>query len=168
MATIRVIDSHTGGEPTRLVIEGGPELGDGPASGAAAALSRAFRSLSLRDRERAAGVGCSGRRAALSSRIGRDCDFGVIFFNNVGYLGMCGHGTIGLIASLRRAGRLAPGADQDRHPGGSRRRASCTRTVASSVVNVASYRSAPGVTVTLPGIGADGAAMSPGAGTGFF
>ena len=26
---VRVIDSHTGGEPTRVVIEGGPELGDG-------------------------------------------------------------------------------------------------------------------------------------------
>ena len=47
-----------------------------------------------------------------------DCEFGVIFFNNVGYLGMCGHGTMGLIASLRFAGRTRAGRDQDRHPGG--------------------------------------------------
>jgi hypothetical protein len=37
------------------------------------------------------------------------CQFGVIFFNNVGYLGMCGHGTIGLIASLAYLGKVQPG-----------------------------------------------------------
>ncbi|MCK6582432.1 MAG: proline racemase family protein [Anaerolineales bacterium] len=37
------------------------------------------------------------------------CQFGVIYFNNIGYLGMCGHGTIGLIASLAYLGKVQPG-----------------------------------------------------------
>ncbi|MEO8169802.1 MAG: proline racemase family protein, partial [Oxalobacteraceae bacterium] len=32
MKKISIIDSHTGGEPTRLVLAGGPDLGTGPLS----------------------------------------------------------------------------------------------------------------------------------------
>src|ERR1700684_3554516 len=109
MHSIRVIDSHTGGEPTRLVLEGGPDLGDGPLA------QRAQRFREHFDAYRSAIVneprGSDTLVGALLVKPHRaDCALGVIFFNNVGYLGMCGHGTIGLIASLSYAGDLAPGA----------------------------------------------------------
>ena len=75
-----------------------------------------------------------------SSRIDADCAFGVIYFNNVGYLGMCGHGTIGLIASLKFAGRLSAGAFKIDTPVG----AVAVELRADgriSVANVVSYRS---------------------------
>ena len=109
MPPIRVIDSHTGGEPTRLVLEGGPDLGDGPIA------ERVQRFRERFDDYRCAIVneprGSDPLVGALLLKPHRaDCEFGVIYFNNVGYLGMCGHGTIGLIASLKFAGRLGPGA----------------------------------------------------------
>ena len=38
--------------------------------------------------------------ALLLEPVDKSCAAGVIFFNNVGYVGMCGHGTIGLAATL--------------------------------------------------------------------
>jgi 4-hydroxyproline epimerase len=81
-----------------------------------------------------------------------DCDFGVIYFNNVGYLGMCGHGTIGLIASLKFAGKLATGAFKIDTPVG----AVDVQLHADgrvSVANVVSYRSHARIAVEVPGIG---------------
>ena len=109
MQRIRVIDSHTAGEPTRLVIDGGPDLGSGPLE------ARVQRFRDEFDAWRSAVVneprGSDTMVGALLCAPHRaDCSFGVIFFNNVGFLGMCGHGTIGLVASLAHAGRLAPGA----------------------------------------------------------
>ena len=105
---IRVIDSHTGGEPTRLVIAGGPQLGEGPLDERVRRFRERFdhyRSAIINEpRGSDAWVGallCTPHRAG--------CTHGVIFFNNVGYIGMCGHGTIGLIASLAHAGECAPG-----------------------------------------------------------
>src|SRR5215510_8467412 len=102
--TIEVIDSHTAGEPTRLVLEGGPPLGTGPLEGRASRFRAEFdawRSAIVNEpRGSDAMVGallCTPHRA--------DCRFGVIFFNNVGFLGMCGHGTIGLVASLAFMGQ---------------------------------------------------------------
>jgi 4-hydroxyproline epimerase len=109
MKQIRVIDSHTAGEPTRLVLDGGPPLGDGPLEARAARLSRDF------DAWRCAIVneprGSDPLVGALLCPPHREaCRFGVIFFNNVGVLGMCGHGTIGLVASLAHLGQLTPGS----------------------------------------------------------
>ena len=151
MPAIRVIDSHTGGEPTRLVLEGGPDLGDGPIA------ERVQRFRERFDDYRCAIVneprGSDPLVGALLVKPHRaDCEFGVIYFNNVGYLGMCGHGTIGLIASLKFAGRLRPGAlkldtpvgavDVQLQPDGR-----------ISVANVVSYRSKHAVVVEVPGIG---------------
>ncbi len=108
MQTVRVVDSHTGGEPTRLVLEGGPELGDGPLD------ERLARFRGEHDHFRSAVVneprGSDALVGALLCAPHRpDCDVGVLFFNNVGFLGMCGHGAIGVVASLAALGRLAPG-----------------------------------------------------------
>ena len=149
--SIRVIDSHTGGEPTRLVIEGGPDLGGGPLA------ERVERFRAHFDAYRAAVVTePRGSDALVGAWLcpphRADCQFGVIFFNNVGFLGMCGHGTIGLVASLAHLGQCAPGSfrvdtpagavDVTLHPDG------CV-----AVANVASFRKARQVAVQVPGVG---------------
>ena len=151
MDTISVIDSHTGGEPTRLVIDGGPDLGTGPL----AERARLFRERF--DAYRSAVVneprGSDVIVGALLCRPHRsDCDLGVIFFNNVGLLGMCGHGTIGLVASLAETGQLKPGICRIDTPVGP------VETVLHadgtvSVANVPSYRRARQVTIDVPGVG---------------
>ena len=108
MNPITIIDSHTGGEPTRLIIEGGPDLGAGPLS------ERVLRFREKFDYLRSAVV-CEPRGsdvmvgALLCEAHAPDCVAGVIFFNNVDYLGMCGHGMMGVVASLAYQGRLAAG-----------------------------------------------------------
>ena len=93
---IHVVDSHTGGEPTRVVIEGGPPLGTGPLTSRLASFRDEFdhfRSAVVNEpRGSDAVVG-----ALLCKPVDPTCSAGVIFFNNTGYLGMCGHGTIGLV-----------------------------------------------------------------------
>jgi 4-hydroxyproline epimerase len=151
MSAIRVIDSHTGGEPTRLVVEGGPELGDGPLA------ERVRRFRDSFDAYRSAIVneprGSDPLVGALLVKPHRaDCDLGVIFFNNVGYLGMCGHGTIGLIASLKHTGGLAPGAIRIDTPVGAVE-ATLSPDGPISVSNVVSFRSARELAVSVPGVG---------------
>ena len=151
MQTVRVVDSHTGGEPTRLVLEGGPDLGGGPL---AERLQRfrdhfdAYRSAIVNEPR-----GSDPLVGALLVKPHRgDCGLGVIFFNNVGYLGMCGHGTIGLIASLKHLGELAPGAVKIDTPVGAIE-ANLSVDGGISVDNVVSYRAAQRVAVEVPGIG---------------
>src|ERR1700729_2729725 len=149
---VRVIDSHTGGEPTRVVVSGGPDLGDGPLS------ERLERFRSQHDRFRSAVVNEPRGSdvmvgAMLCEPVDPACAAGVIFFNNVGYLGMCGHGTIGLIATLFYMGRIAPGAQRIETPVGV-----ITATLHPngevSVANVPSWRAHKAITVQVPGIGA--------------
>ena len=114
---VRVIDSHTGGEPTRLVLSGGPDLGLGPL------YERVERFRSLYDEFRSAVVNePRGSDVIVGALLCPPCDpgcaAGVIFFNNVGYLGMCGHGTIGLVASLAYLERLRPGEHRIETPVG--------------------------------------------------
>lgn len=148
---IRVIDSHTGGEPTRLVISGGPELGTGPL----AERLKCFRAN--HDDFRSAVVneprGSDVMVGALLCKPSDPaCAVGVIFFNNVGYLGMCGHGTIGLIATLQFMGRIQPGEHRIETPVGN-----VTAVLHPSgevtVNNVASYRSAANVPVEVGAYG---------------
>jgi proline racemase len=151
MQTVRVVDSHTGGEPTRLVVEGGPDLGGGPLS------ERLQRFRDRFDAYRSAIVneprGSDPLVGALLVKPHRaDCGLGVIFFNNVGYLGMCGHGTIGLIASLQHLGELSPGAVRIDTPVGAIE-ADLSGDGRISVDNVVSYRAAQRVGVEVPGMG---------------
>jgi 4-hydroxyproline epimerase len=108
MKTIRIVDSHTAGEPTRVVVEGGPDLGAGSLA------ERRERFRIAHDRYRS-GVINEPRGsdvvvgALLCEPVDSTCAAGVIFFNNVGYIGMCGHGTIGLAVTLAHLGRIGPG-----------------------------------------------------------
>ncbi|MEN9866957.1 MAG: hypothetical protein RL748_2547 [Pseudomonadota bacterium] len=109
MQTISIIDSHTGGEPTRLIIAGGPQLGTGPLAERLRRFDQDF------DHLRSATV-CEPRGsdvivgALLVEPHAPDCSAGLIFFNNAGYLGMCGHGLIGAVVSLAQLGKLGPNA----------------------------------------------------------
>jgi 4-hydroxyproline epimerase len=148
---ILVIDSHTGGEPTRVVVAGGPDLGHGTV---------AERLNVLRDRHD------RFRSAVVNEPRGSDvvvgallcepsdpaCSAGVIFFNNVGYLGMCGHGTIGLIVTLAHLRRIAPGTHRIETPVGD---VSATLHPSGevSVRNVPSFRLRKDVRVEVEGHG---------------
>jgi len=152
MQRIHVIDSHTGGEPTRVVLDGFPEFDPG---------------LSLAAKRDALRLQHDAYRAAVA-REPRGCDVlvgawlgapeqpgsvaSVIYFNNVGYIGMCGHGTIGVVETLRHLGRITPGVHRIDTVVGT---VACTlhedRRV--TVENVPSYRWHQAVTVEVPGLG---------------
>ena len=148
---IQVVDSHTGGEPTRVVISGGPDLGTGPLSERVQRLSSQFdpfRSAVVNE-PRGSDVLVG---ALLVPPHAPDCDFGVIFFNNVGPLGMCGHGTIGLMVTLAHLGRVRPGTHRIDTPVGPVS-ATLHEDGSVSVANVPSYRQQASVSVEVPGIG---------------
>ena len=148
---LQVIDSHTGGEPTRVVISGFPDLGHGSMAERLEVFRHNFdhyRSAIVNEpRGNDAMVG-----ALLCAPVDPACAAGVIYFNNVGYLGMCGHGTMGLIVTLAYLGRIKPGVH---------RLETTVGTVAAtlhedgqvSVANVPGYRLASGVAVDVPGHG---------------
>lgn len=148
---IKVVDSHTGGEPTRLVVSGGPDLGSGSLSERREIFRRhhdTFRSAVVNEpRGSDAVVG-----ALLCEPVDPSATAGVIFFNNVGYLGMCGHGTIGLLATLSYMGRIRPGVHRIETPAGT-----VTATLHPdgrvSVQNVPSYRHLKQIEVEVPGRG---------------
>ncbi|HAB19783.1 MAG TPA: proline racemase family protein [Verrucomicrobiota bacterium] len=149
--SIRVIDSHTGGEPTRVVVEGGPNLRGGTTTQQLGVFRDQFDSFrsAVVNEPRGSDVLVG---AILVPAADPTCATGVIFFNNVGYLGMCGHGTIGLMVTLAHLGRIGPGKHRIETPVG---------TITSilfddysvAVTNVASFRRAKAVTVDVPGLG---------------
>jgi len=146
---IRVIDSHTGGEPTRLVVEGGPDLGNGPLPDRLERFRRdhdGYRSAIVNE-PRGSDVIVG---ALLCEPVEVDSTAGVIFFNNVGYLGMCGHGTIGLLATLRYMGRAAAGEHRIETPVGTVT-AILHETGDVTVRNVASFRHRAHVPLEVPG-----------------
>jgi len=149
---LHVIDSHTAGEPTRCVAGGMPELGTGPLT------ERLERLRGNFDRYRRA-ILCEPRGsdvlvgAFLLEPVDPACAAGVIFFNNAGYLGMCGHGAIGVAVTLAHLGRIQPGNHALETPVGivgfelhSNHRV--------TIRNVPAYRYRAGVTVEVPGYGA--------------
>ncbi len=151
MKPISIIDSHTGGEPTRLIIDGGPDLGSGPLAERLVRLREAF------DHVRSAVV-CEPRGsdvvvgALLCAPHAPDCAAGVIFFNNVGYLGMCGHGMMGLVASLAFLGRLGAGRHRIDTPVGVVE-AELAEDGSVTIDNVASWRSRHRVSIQVDGYG---------------
>lgn len=148
---VEVIDSHTEGEPTRVVLAGGPDLGEGSLS------ERRERFKQRFDRYRAAIVNePRGSDAMVGALLCQPqdptCEAGVIFFNNVGYLNMCGHGMIGLVATLAHRRLIRPGVHNIETPAG-------IVTVfldgegAVTIRNVPSYRVAARVPVDVQGVG---------------
>jgi proline racemase len=151
MKRIKIIDSHTGGEPTRIIISGGPNLG----KGVVAEQLKVFREQ--HDRFRSAVVNEPRGSdvvvgAMLVEPADKSCVTGVIFFNNVGPLQMCGHGTIGLVVTLAHLGRIRPGEH---------RIETCVGVVKAtlhedgsvSVANVPSFRKAKAVKISVPNTG---------------
>lgn len=148
---IHIIDSHTGGEPTRVVLSGMPDLGTGPMA------ERVTRFREAHDQFRSAVVNePRGSDVVVGALLlppsDPSCAAGVLFFNNVGTLGMCGHGTIGLVATLQYLGRIQPGdirletsvgiVTATLHPDGR-----------VSVANVPSYRQQKRLPIEVPGLG---------------
>jgi 4-hydroxyproline epimerase len=148
---VEVIDSHTGGEPTRVVIRGGPDLGSGSAEAQLAIFRERHDDF---------------RRAVVNEPRGSDvlvgallvepedpsCVTGVIFFDNATYLGMCGHGTIGVIVTLAHLGRIQPGEHRVETPVGAVT-AELHADGSVSLTNIPAYRQTKGVVVQVPGIG---------------
>jgi len=149
--TLRAIDSHTGGEPTRVVIDGGPEL-------SAVSLKEKLALLRTRhDPFRSAVVseprGSDVLVGALLTEPGdKSCLTGVIFFNNVGYIGMCGHGTIGVVTTLAHLRRIQPGEHRIETPVGVVT-ATLHETGEVTVRNVSSYRHLKAVRIEVEGYG---------------
>lgn len=148
---VRFIDSHTEGEPTRVIVEGAPNLGLGP--------------LGER-RERFRDTADEFRRSVVREPRGWDavvgallcephdpaCAAGVIFFNNVGYLGMCVHGAIGVGVTLHHLGEVAAGRFQLESPVGVVE-VELLGANQVAITNVASFRRHKGVSVEVEGLG---------------
>jgi 4-hydroxyproline epimerase len=148
---VDVIDSHTEGEPTRVVVSGGPDLGTGNLADRLQRFRRQFDSFRT-------AVVCEPRGsevivgALLCEPADPESTAGVIFFNDVGYLGMCGHGTIGLITTLAHMGRIGVGKHRIETPVGIVT-AQLFEDGRVSVSNVPSYRLRAATSVEVPGYG---------------
>lgn len=148
---VHVVDSHTGGEPTRVIVSGGPDLN----SGSMAARLELFRDgydhlrRATVNEPRGSDIVVG---ALLCPPIDPSNTAGVLFFNNVGYLGMCVHGTIGLIVTLAYLGKIKFGDHRIETPVGTVT-ATLHETGEVTVVNVPSYRTKSNVAVEVPGYG---------------
>jgi 4-hydroxyproline epimerase len=148
---MQIIDSHTEGEPTRMIIDGGPPLGKGPLSTRLQRFAQSYdryRSFAVNEpRGNDAVVG-----ALLCEPVNPACAAGLIFFNNVGYLGMCGHGTIGAAVTLAHMGRIGLGQHVFETPVGEVTVNLITPNEVE-IENVPSYRYRKDVRVDVPGLG---------------
>lgn len=148
---MHVVDSHTGGEPTRVIIEGGPDLGSGSLAEQAQRLATEHpsfcQSILLEPRGQIAMVG-----ALLVPSNHPECIAGVIYLNADAVLGMCGHGTIGLAVTLAHLGRIGLGTHKIETPVGI---VEVDLLDANTVVltNVESRRVAKNVAVEVEGVG---------------
>ena len=151
MTRIEAVDSHTAGAPTRVVISGAPVVGAASMAELRDRLQRDhdwFRSAVVNE-PRGSDVLVG---AVLAPPADPGAAAGVVFFNNAGYLGMCGHGMIGVVATLAHLGRIAAGEHKLETPVGP-----ITATLHAdgevSIGNVPSYRYRAGVAVEVPGFG---------------
>ncbi len=148
---MHVIDSHTGGEPTRVILDGGPDLGLGSLAKRAQVLAAEhqlfYQSIMKEPRGQPAMVG-----ALLVEPVDSDCVTGVIYFDSEAVLGMCGHGTIGLAVTLAYLGRIDVGIHKIETPAGIVEiQLSDENTV--TVTNIESRRVRANVSLELDGVG---------------
>jgi 4-hydroxyproline epimerase len=151
MHSVPFVDSHTAGEPTRVILEAPFDLGSGSLAERREIFSTKYdsyrRAFCTEPRAGDTTVG-----ALLVPPFDSSCSAGVIFFNNIGYLNMCGHGTIGLIRSLEYLGRLQPGAHRIDTPVGAVG-ATLHQDGRVSLENVASYRAEKDFGLAVDGLG---------------
>jgi len=151
-ARIHVIDSHTEGEPTRVVLDGWPE-----APGASVRERRDAMRTTHESWRRATVLEPRGHDAVVGAVLvppdRPEASTGIIFFNDVSWLGMCGHGTIGVVRTLQHLGRIAPGTVELDTPVGPVR-ASLAPNGEVTIRNVPARLARANVTVQVPGIGA--------------
>ena len=149
--SIEVVDSHTEGEPTRVVVGGWPELQSATMAERRQELDRRFgalwRGTILEPRGHDAMVG-----ALLTPPVSRGSAAGVVFFDNVGPLWMCGHGTIGVVRTLEHLGRITAGAVRLDTPVGTVG-ADLSLDGAVTIENVPALCHARDVSVEVPGVG---------------
>ncbi|GAF62729.1 LOW QUALITY PROTEIN: 4-hydroxyproline epimerase [Psychrobacter sp. JCM 18903] len=147
----KIIDSHTGGEPTRMVYDGFPDLVGDTIQDKLQSFKQNFdhlrQSIILEPRGNDVLVG-----ALLLPASHPKATAGVIFFNNAGYLGMCGHGTIGVIVSLAYQQKISAGVHWLETPVGLVK-ATLHDDGSCSVQNVPSYRYKKQVEVHVPELG---------------
>jgi 4-hydroxyproline epimerase len=148
---VQVIDSHTGGEPTRVVITGGPDLGKGDLAERLTIFRERFDEFrsAVVNEPRGSDVLVG---ALLCEPVDPTCAAGVIFFNNVGYLGMCGHGLIGVVVILAHLGRIKPGTHAFETPVGVVK-ATLEGSNTVTIQNVPSRRSKAGATFWIEDLG---------------
>ncbi|MCG7520027.1 proline racemase family protein [Ruegeria sp. Ofav3-42] len=148
---MHVIDSHTGGEPTRVILDGAPDLGSGPLAERARRLATEheafYRSVMLEPRGQPAMVG-----ALLVAPVDPTCATGVIYFDVDAVLGMCGHGTIGLAVTLAHMGRIGVGRHRVETPAGVVTVELLDRNTVT-VTNIESRRVRQSVAIDVPGYG---------------
>jgi 4-hydroxyproline epimerase len=151
MHSVPFVDSHTAGEPTRVILEVPFDLGSGSLAEHreifAAKYDSYRRAFCTEPRAGDTTVG-----ALLVPPSDPTCSAGVIFFNNVGYLNMCGHGTIGLVRTLAYLSKLQPGPHRIDTPVGAVG-ATLHADGRVSIENVASYRAEKGFVVPVDGLG---------------
>ena len=148
---MRVIDSHTESEPTRVIVDSALPLGDGPLAQRARRFAREFNDLrsSMINEPR----GCDALVGALLCEPNdKTCATGVIFFNSVGNLGMCGHATMGTAVTLAHLGRIGLGIHRFETPVGVVTVDLITANKCSQE-NVESYRYRKNVSVDVEGMG---------------
>ncbi len=145
---LHVIDSHTAGEPTRVVVSGGPDLGGGSVADQRIRLGKEHdwlrTSCVSEPRGHDAMVG-----ALLCEPSEPGCATGVIFFNNVGLLQGCVHEKMGVAVTLEHLGRISDGNHRIETPVGVVE-VSLGEDGLISVENVPSFRYGEEVSVNVP------------------
>ena len=150
-ASIRIVDSHTEAEPTRVVVDGWPQPSGATMEARREDVRRRFdhlrRAVVCEPRGHSAIVG-----ALLTPPVNEGSLAGVIFFNNETYLGMCGHGLIGVVRTLAHLGRLSAGVVHFDTPVGT---VGVTLHADGrvSIDNVESYRHTAALRIDVPGYG---------------
>jgi 4-hydroxyproline epimerase len=148
---IRVVDSHTAGQPTRVIVDGSPDLGEGTLVERRDRFRRDF------DRFRSAVVGEPRGYDALVGAIlckpsDPTCTTAAIFFDSFGYHDMSGHGMIGLAVTLEYLGHISRGPVRVETPAGPVT-IDLHEAGDISVQNVPSFRHRKGVVVSVDGAG---------------
>ena len=149
--SISVIDSHTGGEPTRIIVDGGPDLGAGTIADRAKVLEQKFAGIrnAVIGEPRGSDVMVGG---ILCEPLDSKCSAAVVFFDGAGLLGMCGHGMIGFAVSVHHLGKMGLGDHLIETPVGVVNVKLLNRNTVR-IRNVPSYRLRKGVEFDVPGYG---------------